>query len=499
MKIGLFLQDKSPESCNQKPYDALLKKVKKLGLDLFVFPEGAYTPFAGIANFGDIVNNEDFDITLGDCHNISEIIEAPTVFCGRDQYRTAYNIYVDAKRTDKSNTFCKLYMKHTDTEYSPFYFDDYSEWMDGFFDTCQKDGTQIASIMGREGLFGAIPGLFTRSSVKVMTISCGEDCDFEEITLVAHARALECNCFVLAFSAGGSKNEPFAVAFAPDGQLLKGKEEFLPNKKDSRLGCVVVYDTEAESFLDLPNKDKKEAAKVSDGFLFDISALDKFKAEASLVSDNIWVKKDEETNVVLVALGVGYALSAEKTLQAVYSASLKELPNKKYILAYEADEISKEAADAIMPVLELRALENNCAVVLCADENSCCIVCEPEDKKLRPAYVKTENGAFEINLALCSGPEGIWAEESLFGAKPEWRENYEKVVNALGTDKPVPAAPVYSKEEQIPAMPKLPEMFANGGVPMLDTSAYANATLDDLDPYKDIAHPFAIHKDEEKK
>ena len=54
MKIGLFVQDKSPEKCNRTVFEEEMKKISESNLDLLVFPEECYTDFSKMASNFDV-------------------------------------------------------------------------------------------------------------------------------------------------------------------------------------------------------------------------------------------------------------------------------------------------------------------------------------------------------------------------------------------------------------------------------------------------------------
>ena len=93
MKIGLFVQDKTPAKCNEKELNEKIKKVAENKLDLLVFPEDCYTGFSKMANNFDMLDFDSSYIVMGFCDNLSEKAGCPIIFSGNDMFGTLFNIF----------------------------------------------------------------------------------------------------------------------------------------------------------------------------------------------------------------------------------------------------------------------------------------------------------------------------------------------------------------------------------------------------------------------
>jgi len=148
VKIGLYLQDRTLQGKKaEKEFNRVLESVNAANLDLFVFPEHAYSPYndalysLNLCDYsdGETADTERIeDIVL----EISEKAGCPVIFASSDSHDMIYSYYVNPKPAD-DETYLNYYVKHIATSFSAFEFSDYVDMLDILYKPVLYKGYRI--------------------------------------------------------------------------------------------------------------------------------------------------------------------------------------------------------------------------------------------------------------------------------------------------------------------------------------------------------------------
>lgn len=437
MKIGLFVQDKSPEKCNKKEFEKEMKKIAESKLDLLVFPEECYTDFSKMASNFDVLDYDSGYIIAGFCDALCKKAGSAIVYSGNDMFGISFNMFSDGADEDSDEGMgFKLYIKHFHEGFSPFEMDDYKEWAEAFFKPFPITDKLICMMDGDDAKYSALSTICNNNGAEIFINVLDADADYNESFTLNKVRAAETKSFVFGLTpADGEKSGAFVFGFAPDGSLMEGTPIY-DNGKIA--GNVFVYDTENYNSENVSICEKDEVLAENPDFVLDCETVEELLKSANKVADNIFIKDLNNINLVMILVKNEEIMNPVITLDAFYNPALKDIENKRYLLINKWDSDFGEYDGVIDDVIEARTIENRCASVLCGpDYKKCCQI----DKNGQFVVIDGEQGRFGLTMDVVGGPEFIWSEEN--GGFPEsWREYYEdliKVVHGenIASDEPV--------------------------------------------------------------
>lgn len=428
MKIGLFVQDKTPAKCNEKELNRKIKKVAENKLDLLVFPEDSYTNFSKMANNFDMLDFDSSYIITGFCDDLSEKAGCPIIFSGSDMFGTKFNIFSNGNEGEKETGF-KLYIKHFGEEFSPFQLEDYAEWAESFFEPFSLKDKHICMMNGKEAEYPVLSSVCKNNDVDIFINVLEMDADYNEVFRLNRVRAVETKSFVFCVTpAVGEKSGAFTLGFTPDGDLMEG----IPLYTDGSVaGNIFVYDTESYNSEKVSICEEDDVLAENPDFVIDCEAAEELLKSSEKINDYVYLKEMNGNNLVIVLLKGEEIMDAVKCIDIFYDPALKEIERKRYLLINKWEKEFDEYDGVIDDVFAVRTIENKCASVLCAPDYK---KCSQINKNGKYIILNGEEGRFGITLDVAGGPEFIWNEE-MGGCPESWREHYESLIKFIHGEK----------------------------------------------------------------
>lgn len=431
MKIGLYIQ-------GEKDYNLLsfwkrLKDISKQDLDILVFPETCYTTYR--KDFYGIRISDDNEVKrpIGRAIQISKKIGCAVVVGSEDKDGLIYSVYANAFAS-RGETDHRIYIKHTMANNSPLGFPEYKERIRDIFNPVILKGTRIGMTICYDCNHSAFSRAWGKQGVDIIINSTGGNVVYQKWHRYNKARSLENKCFSFC-TMGYSKKDKinsYAFAFTPNGAQMTGKPIYPVRSEKDTINNIFIYDTadfdnsyEPDISLDQNTSDNTNkgewkinpAAKEIESLLNSSKKLDK----------GLYTYKANGINLVICSIDGNEIIEPRNILRKLYSPSLSELPDKRYLIINRWKEHDNHMYDTVLSdILKVRAIENYCAVVYTSPQKSMCF---QSGKTKNVQSVALIEGGFLLDFGRMTGPETIWRNKE--GMKASWRKGYETLINTL--------------------------------------------------------------------
>lgn len=430
LKVCMYLQ--CYELQNQEEFKKAAKVIRKSDIDILVFPEGCYVPNDSELNNMDIAVDDDCKKVNDICLDLSRDLGCAVVVSTYDKYDTLYSVFANAFATEEEAS-CRLYIKHTATEYSAFDFENYSDFIidDRMLDPFNFKGFRI----GLTICYDCNHAIFSRmyelhGGVDLILNSTGGDVIYDKWFKYNKCRAIENHCYELVTMGGdGTVKNPhcYVYGFNPNGGQLKPVNLNGPSDVLNYPGGLYVYEItkdegtpEADTSNLFETINKNRQLEIPEGNVQ--AVLDK----AEQITDRIYKLKVGDENVFFCLVDGMDIMKPEKVLPLLYAPEIKNHRNRRYIIVNRHSHIDEKFFwEKLSTVLKVRAMENYCAVIVESDEIN---KCYQTGKNRTAQVVAAENGFFGIDLERTSGAEAIWRNKPGM-MKAAWRNNYEWLIN----------------------------------------------------------------------
>ena len=463
MKVGLFLQDKTiNEETAEKEFYNALKLAKDGKVDLFVFPEHAWTPFDNELNDLPLLNYE------GEENKAEEILKIVTdiaktancavILCRADDNGAIYSYYVNPFAKDGETTD-KYYIKHVATSVSAFDLQDYEDEIKFFFDPIIFKGFKIGQTICYDATFPLFSRMYGINNVDLIINSTGGHVDYKKWSYYQKARALENSCNVLctmAYFEEAARNQSYVFGYDSNGKKLEystlGSWRYKNNSIKNALYVFEIneraiehefdlYGSEIDEYLDQEeNINKKIDFCVSPNEL-----LQKMKT-IKRIKENLFLLPQKDLNIVICYIKENDILSPEVVSNLLYDESLSAIINKRYIIFNDWQIVEHNYYERVLSnILKVRAAENFCAVIFNSENIKKCF---QVGNNKNTQIVKMCGGKFGIDLARTTGPEAIWKNKSQIGMRGDWRQNYEAILKCINENVEHPISEKESNREQ---------------------------------------------------
>lgn len=427
LKVGLYLQTVSFKNLSE------FNKYKDLfdndDLDILVFPEFCFTSFTVKFKSKDIFNLEQQQEIMNCCLEFSKSINKAVVVCSDDANNVIFSVYANANASEEE-TLLRVYIKHTKTDNSPFYDENYEKNIENLFTPIKYKDYLIGLTICFDCNHAPFSRMYGLQNVDVILNSTGGDVVYDKWYKYNKARATENNCFNLVTMGGWNEENKTNITygFNPNGGLI------LPinndnDEKPSKPGKIYIYDLSSCSLDSTPERriDQKQTISKIKSFEFPVGKSSELLDNSEKIKENIYVHPVGKYNVIFIVIDGNNIFKPEKVIPLLYCSDLKNIENKKYIIINRHETIdNKFYTDKLSNILKVRAIENFCTVILESDSINMCY--QPTDSKTLQV-VKAENDKYGIDLDRAGGPEAIWQNKE--GMCKNWRTNFEKLLNFM--------------------------------------------------------------------
>lgn len=431
IKIGLYLQT---YNLHRQPslFNKTMDKIRNSDIDILVFPEFSYVPFANEFIGSDWADIDDADFLCKKAIELSQNIECAVIVCNQDSFGTIISIYANAFASEEE-TKTKYYIKHTQTDYSAFDFKDYKELSKELFEPIIYKGKRIGTTICYDCNHALFSRMYGINGVDIIINSTGGNVVYDKWYKYNKARAIENNCFTFVTMGGDDleeKSNSFVYGFAPSGKELI--PTLLNGQKAEKLnipGTIYIYDTSSYDGTSEEDRSINQAESINKNIdiLISENDIDGFIKSGYAISDNIRIVKNKGNTIVLCLINEDEIMKPEKVLKLLYSEKLKEIENKRYIIINHWDKLDSEFYKTkLSVVLKVRAMENYCTVILDSDKCTKCFQC---GQNRTAQVIQPEKGKFGIDLKRTGGPETIWRNKQ--GMRKEWRTNFEWLIDSI--------------------------------------------------------------------
>ena len=446
MKIGLYLQDNTVDLETAKDeFYATLKLVKNAKLDLFVFPEHAWTPFddeledLAVLSYDD--SGHDIDAIRGIIKRIAELAECAVIFSRADKEGAIYSCFVNPY-AKKGETIDKFYLKHVATSLSALDLSNYEENLEDLFCPVFLNGFKLGQTICCDSAMPLLSRAYGLSQVDLIINCTGGHVDYKKWSYYQKSRAIENQCSILctmAYFDNDAKNSSYVFGYDSYGK--KSDYSILGNGKNKSINlrnAVYVFDVdlrpkncdldlncfEIDEFI----SQKENINKNIDLFLQPHELVQKLHTLKKL-DKNLFVLSQNEQNIIICYVKENSITHPEFVANLLYNDKLSAIANKRYIIFNDWDFVEPAYYERILSsILRVRAAENFCAVVL----NSKNIVkCFQVGKNKNSQIVQMDKNGFGIDLSRTTGPEAIWKNKNLIGMRGEWRNNYKVLLDFI--------------------------------------------------------------------
>lgn len=431
IKIGLYLQTYNLYG-QSSLFNKTMDKIRDSDIDILVFPEFCYVPFANEFIGSDWADNGDAVFLCKKAIELSQSIQCAVIVCNQDRYGTIISIYANAFASEEE-TKTKYYIKHTQTDYSAFDFKDYKELSKELFEPIIYKGKRIGTTICYDCNHALFSRMYGINGVDIIINSTGGNVVYDKWYKYNKTRAIENNCFTFVTMGGDDleeKSNSFVYGFAPSGKELI--PTLLDGQKAEKLnipGTIYIYDTFSNDGTSEEDRSINQTESVNKNIdiLISENDIDGFIKSGYAISDNIRIVKNKGNTIVLCLINEDEIMKPEKVLKLLYSEKLKEIENKRYIIINHWDKLDYEFYKTkLSVVLKVRAMENYCAVILESDKYVKCFQC---GHNRTAQVIQPENGKFGIDLKRTGGPETIWRNKQ--GMRKEWRTNFEWLIDSI--------------------------------------------------------------------
>lgn len=447
MKIGLYLQNTNEKMRNIEEFNKAMAKVKKSDIDLLVFPEYCYTPFACRLfelEFFDSGQDEIYN----ECLKLSEEVGCAIVFSSINNNGIIYSFYANAG-ADEEETEGAMYIKHTATKCSAFDIVNYTECFETLFEPIILKGKRIGMTICFDCNHPLFSRVYGKQGIDILVNSTGGDVIFDKWHKYNKVRAIENNCFnfvTMAYAGDGKKKNSYVYGFSPNGNELPFTNLFKKTTDRNEVGTIYVYDTDSDdhsieadfSLYQKPTVNKYNHINIPAG------NIESLISKSKKVDNNLYVYKmpkevkkgsrndgklnstqEDKINIVFCIVDGQDIFKPEEVLKLLYNKKLSAISDKRYVIVNRWEHLSQDIyMNKLSDVLKVRSMENYCAVVLESDNFNNCYQC---GNNRTAQVVMMENDAYGLDLGRTTGPESIWKDKR-GTMKAEWRNNFEELL-----------------------------------------------------------------------
>lgn len=431
IKIGLYLQTDEFYGDSREFYK-VMDKIQKSEIDILVFPEDSYVPFAAKFYDADFFEDADLQQIYHETLKLSQSIGKAVVICLKDRYDTIMSVYANAFAS-ASETKHKNYIKHTATGSSACELENYPQYAEEAFQPIIYKGFRIGMTICYDCNHPMFSRKYAENKIDIILNSTGGDVRYDKWYKYNKVRAIENNCFTFVTMGGSEKTKGkqcCVYGFTPVGKLMQ--PTLLNGKYAERKnlpGEIYIYDTAADDgSLEIdPSINQRETSNKYGDLAIPIAGFDTFIRNSDMLTDNIRVLKHGDKNIIICFVAGNDILKPEKVLKLLYAEELKKIPNKKYIIYNYWESVDMNFyQNHLSVILKVRSMENYCAVILASDNINKCYQCTDS----RAAQVvKAENEQWHFDTSRTGGPETIWKNKS--GMKASWRKNIEWLISTM--------------------------------------------------------------------
>ena len=448
MKVGLFLQDKTiNEETAEKEFYNALKLAKDGKVDLFVFPEHAWTPFDNELNDLPLLNYEGeenkADEILKIVTDIAKTANCAVILCRADDNGAIYSYYANPFAKDGETTD-KYYIKHVATSVSAFDLQDYKDEIEFFFEPILLNGLKIGQTICYDSTLPLFSRMYGLNKVDLIINSTGGHVDYKKWSYYQKARAIENSCNVLctmAYFEAGARNQSYIFGYDSNGKKLEYSILGSRGYKDNNINnALYSFEVEANSkdVFDINGAEVDEyldqAENINKNIDFCVSPhelLQKIKT-FKRIKENLFLLPQKDLNIVICYIKENDILSPEIVSNLLYDENLSAITNKRYIIFNDWGIVDHNYYERVLSnILKVRAAENFCAVIFNSENIKKCF---QVGNNKNAQIVKMCGGKFGIDLSRTTGPEAIWKNKNLIGMRGEWRQNYEALLRYINDE-----------------------------------------------------------------
>lgn len=431
MKIGLYLQDVNEDKQNPEVFYDAMNEVKKSDIDLLVFPECCYTPFVDELYTLDIFKQEGYSKVEEYCSELSEYVGCPIIFSSVDNYGTIYSIYINAFAAD-NETFLRLYVKHTATDYSAFDIEPYNEIIELNFEPIIYRSLKIGMTICYDCNHAIFSRAYHKEGVDILINSTGGNIVYDKWHKYNKVRSIENHCFnfcTMGYAGDYKKINSYVFGYTPNGKEMKFTNLTYKGKDRNKVGTVYVFDTDSDdgSFDVDSSINQIHTTNKIQNYFYPCDGTDELMSKSIRIDEKLYTHKHGKENIIYCIVEGREILQPEKILHYLYHDKLKKIENKRYIIINRWQNLNSSLYEnQISDVLKVRSMENFCAVILESDSFNNCYQC---GMNRTAQIVKAVNGKYGLDLNRTSGPEAIWKNKN--GMRAVWRNGFEALLRYI--------------------------------------------------------------------
>jgi len=430
LKIGLYLQTNRFK--NKKQFISAMTKVKKADFDVLVFPEVCYTPFMELVSLDDILVEQNIQRVYKDSLDLSLSVGKAVIVSGWDHLGRLFSVFANSFAMGEE-TRTAIYYKHTMTEFSPFEFADYREKCRSLFEVIHFKGYRMGMTICYDSNHSIFSRMYGLQEVDILINSTGGNVIYDKWYKYNKARAIENSCFTFVTMGGEDYQEhvnSYVYGISPKGKLLTPRTIHGEADALNIPGEIYIYDTSTDDQLPEPDTSISQIPTLNKrvDYSIPVGDISSVLAKAQAISNNLYVLKKNETNIIFACIDGEDIMKPECVLPLLYDDHLKKYENKKYILVNRHRHLDDEFfRNELSLILKVRAMENFCVVILESDLINNCY----QTGKVRTAQVVgPSNNNYNIDLSRAGGPEVIWKDVD-GQTKKSWRENLEWLIGEM--------------------------------------------------------------------
>lgn len=435
LKIALYLQTEGYK--NEKDFNKAMDEVKNSDADILVFPENCYIPSINRLNYFDIRNPDDEDLITDICYGLSYYLGKAVIVSSEDAQGMIFSVFANANANTLANepeTDVKIYLKHTQTDFSPLDLDEYQNIAEELFEPIFFKGYHIGMTICYDcnhSIFSRIYGL---QNVDIIINSTGGNIKDDKWFKYNKVRAIENNCYTFVTMGGieSDNNSKCRVyGFNPNGKDLL-PENYKLDGTDTA-GKIYFYDISRDNGTSEEDRffNQRKGSKEYEDLVIPVKNVSETLKDAEKIDESIYImqtenkhtKKYQIQNIVFFLVDGMDIMKPEIVLPLLYSDKIKSYKNKRYIIVNRHNQINDDFYRTKLSVtLKVRSMENFCAVILTSDKYNECYQCGHNRSSQVIVPVK---GLFHIDLSRTGGPDTIWKNKAI------WRENIAWLINGV--------------------------------------------------------------------
>lgn len=425
MRIGLYLQG---DTFKRKPsFDKAMAEARDAKLDLLVFPEMCYVPWAEeLAEKVDVLEDKNYKSYLKEANSLSKYCKCALLLNHKDTTGKIVSIYVNAmaKNDDDKDAY---FIKNTCTPFSALDYEYYDDIAYDNYIPIKLKGKRIGVTICNDITNPLFSGIFGSYGVDILINQTGGNVREWKWKPFARVRAIENNCISMCTMGDSPKEsgKSFVMGFNKNGKELKPVSSLVHSNDSLDVsGTIYIYDTDTDTDAKeiLFDSEKQYVTEESD-FELPVGKIMDYLEKAEKLDENVYCIKHKDVNVIFCVLQDDFILTPYNVPYCYYWDKVDSLQNKRYIIVAKMSHLSKEDFETLYSeVLGVRCIENKAAVILESDNYNMCIT---TDNHKHVRYIAEENGVYRIKLDFIKGPEAIWDNPDRRAAYEWLLDNWE--------------------------------------------------------------------------